>query len=91
MENNVKNGVVAVVSAIMTIPKVYGAEKYISEKVVVRAKLRRFGKKIRPKNQNLEISLVIGRPNFAQRDFIKKCKKVGEPFPVKNVQLKLVK
>jgi len=32
--------------------------------------------------------LTIGRPNYAEREFIKLCKKAGEPFPVKKMQLK---
>lgn len=27
----------------------------------------------------------IGRPNYQEREFIKDCKKAGEPFPVRNL------
>ena len=30
---------------------------------------------------------TLGRPNYTERDFIKKCLKAGEPFPVKKLQL----
>lgn len=32
--------------------------------------------------------LTIGKPNHAERAFIAKCKKAGEPFPVRKAQLK---
>lgn len=32
--------------------------------------------------------LTFGRPNFVERQFINMCKKAGEPFPVKKVQIK---
>jgi hypothetical protein len=31
---------------------------------------------------------TIGKPNYEEREFIKKCKKAGEPFPVKKIQVK---
>lgn len=31
--------------------------------------------------------LTCGKPNFAERRFIKKCQQAKEPFPVKKVQL----
>jgi hypothetical protein len=35
-----------------------------------------------------EFVLTIGRPNHAERGFIRKAKKVGEPFPIKKIQLR---
>ena len=32
--------------------------------------------------------LTCGKPNFAERAFVKKAVKAGEPFPVRKVQLK---
>lgn len=64
------------------------ATEYIDPKLIVRATLKRFGKKI-IKNHNFEIILTIGRPNYIEREFIKLCKKANEPFPIKKVQLKL--
>jgi len=77
-----------VVRALMT-DNVYKATKYLSEKETVKATRRRFKKKIR--KGNMEISLVIGKPNFEEREFIKKCKKAKESFPVKKIQLKYVR
>lgn len=64
------------------------AVKFISEKFVVRMTRKLIDGKLPAKNQNLEISLVIGRPNYEQREFLKACKKAGEPIPVKKIQLR---
>lgn len=64
------------------------ATQYISPKLIVRAVRRRFDKKIISR-KNAEVILTIGEPNYIERDFIKACKKAGEPFPVKKIQLKL--
>ena len=58
------------------------ATKYISPNLVARAV--RFGKF---DSQGLDVRVKLGRPNFAERKFIKLCKKAGEPFPVKKIQL----
>ena len=63
------------------------ATLYESEKDVITATRRRFGGKFG--TGNVDIVMKIGRPNYAEREFIKLCKKAGEPFPVKKVQLKL--
>jgi len=57
-----------------------------SEKLVVKATKRG---KPRKNENHIEIVLTIGRPNYAERKFIKLCKKAGEPFPVKKMQFKL--
>ena len=64
----------------------YKAEKYLTDKLVVRATRKSYKGKFA--KGNIEILLVVGKPNFAQREFIKDCKKAGEPFPVKRIQLK---
>lgn len=33
----------------------------------------------------------VGSPNYYERRFIAQCRKAGEPFPVKKVQLKFYK
>jgi predicted nucleotidyltransferase len=68
---------------------IYHAEKYLDDKLVVRGTRRRFkGKLIKG---NIEIILVIGKPNYKEREFIKLCKKAKEPFPIKGVQIKINK
>lgn len=36
----------------------------------------------------IELAVTVGKPNYTQRNFIKACRKAGEPFPVRKVQLK---
>jgi len=62
------------------------ATKYLSDKFIVGASRKTFDGKI--KKGNAEIIIVMGKPNYQQREFIKQCKKAGEPFPVKKIQLK---
>jgi hypothetical protein len=65
------------------------ATKYLSDKQVVHATQKRDHRGKVPKPDSAEHIIVsLGRPNFADREFIKKCKRAGEPFPVKRVQLK---
>lgn len=37
---------------------------------------------------SVEIVLTGGRPNFAERKFIKACIKAGERFPIRKIQVK---
>ena len=67
------------------------ATRYVSDREVIRATRVCFGGKLPRKGANLEVVLSHGRPNYAEREFIRKCKLAGEPFPVKKVQLKFPK
>lgn len=61
------------------------ATKYFSPHLVLKATRRGNPRK----NERItEILFTFGRPNYAERAFIKKCIKSGEPFPVKKIQLK---
>ncbi len=62
--------------------------RYIDDKLVVRATRKLQHGRIPGKQYNVEMNLTIGRPNFSERKFIKDCKKSGESFPVKKIQLK---
>jgi len=70
------------------------ATKFLSDKSIVRATRKMYGKdtprgrRIDKRDRSVDISLVIGKPNYLEREFIKKCRKAGEPIPVKRVQLK---
>jgi len=57
---------------------------YISPKEVVSV-CRRF-KPTKRATYN-DFVMKFGAPNYLERAFIKLCKKAGEPFPVKKVQL----
>lgn len=67
------------------------ATKYFSEKQVVTATRRLYGGKIDKRDRSVEILFKVGSPNCREREFIKKCKKAGEPFPIKNIQIKWLK
>jgi hypothetical protein len=64
------------------------ATAYISPRRILRATRRLYGGRIDRRRATDEILITIGRPNYAERQFIKVLKKAGEPFPVKKVQLK---
>lgn len=71
--------------------KVHRATKYMETNLVVRATRPLsgpVGKRRIDRRENFTVLLTIGKPNHRERDFIKMCKKAGEPFPVKNIQLK---
>ncbi len=78
-----------VIDAIITneVDKVVKATEYISPKLIVRAVHK--GVKHFRKTDNMEIILTIGKPNYAEREFIKLCQKANEPFPIKKIQLKM--
>ncbi len=61
------------------------ATQYISPTEV--AKATRHGK-IDRRARIVTMVFTVGRPNYEEREFIKKCKKAGEPFPVKKIQVK---
>lgn len=67
----------------------YRATKYLSPKLTVKATRRFARRRIDRRNPNVDIVLCIGRPNYAERQFIELCRKAGEAFPVRKVQLKL--
>jgi len=41
-----------------------------------------------PRRRYETFILTVGEPAYREREFIKLCKKAGEPFPVRKVQLK---
>ncbi len=59
--------------------------KYVSDKFTV--KVTRIGK-VDKRDTRIEFKVTVGEPNYAERIFIKECKKAGEPFPVREPQLK---
>lgn len=64
------------------------ATKYFAPNHIIRATRKSYDFRGGPKDTTVEIVLTIGKPNYAEREFVKKCKKAGEPFPVKKVQLR---
>lgn len=74
--------------AVLIESKAVKATKFISEKQIIRAVRTSYGKKFL--RGNIEITLTLGKPNYVEREFIKTCKKAGEPFPIKKIQLKFL-
>lgn len=67
------------------------AVKYVSPALVVKATrvtYRAHGRRPRKGERSSEVVLTFGKPGYREREFIKACKKAGEPFPVKRVQLR---
>ena len=62
------------------------AIKIIDEKTVVKASWRH---KPGLNNRHEEMVVSFGCPDYEVARFIKKCKKAGEPLPVKKIQFKL--
>lgn len=67
------------------------ATKFINSEYVIRATRKRFGGKIDKRSKTIDIVLTIGKPNYEEREFIKKLRLVREPFPVRKIQLKFAK
>jgi hypothetical protein len=63
------------------------ATKYLSPKHVIRATRKVFNGRIDKRDRRTEIMVTDGEPNYHARQFIKLCKRAGEPFPVRNIQL----
>jgi 2-keto-4-pentenoate hydratase len=63
------------------------AVKYVSIDLTIKATRRVYGRKMSLSKLPFEIVLTIGKPNYAERQFIRDCKIAGEPFPVKKIQL----
>lgn len=40
------------------------------------------------RNRSTTMSVTFGKLNWAGREFVKACKRAGEPFPVRKVQLR---
>jgi hypothetical protein len=84
MDAVVAKAVAKVIAA--TTPEVRKATVYLGPKLVVSACWRNkaFTHK---RSTRRELVLKIGTPNYLEARFINACKKAGEPFPVKKVQL----
>ena len=85
MDKQIKNAVSQTVEALVT-ANAASATKFISPKLRVTATRRRYQGKI--VKGNIEVLLVIGKPNAVNEKFIKQCKKAGEPFPIKKMKFK---
>lgn len=72
--------------AAMVDKNVRTATAYVSPDYTMRfSRIHRMDRRDRSRT----FSLTLGKPNYEAREFIKRCKKAGEPFPVKRVQLRM--
>lgn len=76
---------IATVVEVLTTTGARTATKFLDEKTIVRATHQWKPSK---RAVTTTIILTMGRPNHRERQFIKMCKKAGEPLPVKKIQLK---
>lgn len=60
------------------------ATVYLAPTTIVRATHRH---KPHSRERTTELVLTIGAPNARERSFIRSCKRAGEPFPVRKIQL----
>lgn len=67
--------------------KAYQAILYVSPTRTIKATRRRFKGKFG--RRAVELIFTDGPPNYLERKRIKELKKVGEPFPVKKIQLRI--
>jgi hypothetical protein len=65
----------------------YKATKYLSDKLTIKATRKRY-KGRAYKNRAVDIVFTVGKPNYEEREFIKKYKKLGGNFPKKQAILK---
>ncbi len=77
--------VVGVVTQLALGPGVYRATKFLGPDLVVRATRPH---KYDRRNRSNTVIVTVGKPNYREREFIKACKKAGEPLPVKKIQIK---
>lgn len=81
----------SVISALFEAVLLIGAKratKYLSTREVVKATYQ--GRRDKRSKKHVVV-VTVGPPNYAERLFIKKANRVGEPFPVKRIQLKFDK
>lgn len=69
-------------------PDVYRATKFLGPDLVVRATRPH---KYDRRNRSNTVVVTVGKPNYREREFIKACRKAGEPLPVKKIQLQAPK
>ena len=70
----------------MMVMRVRKATAYLDTNLTV--KVTFVGKPDRRQRKAGEFRLTVGRPNYAERKFIKQCIAAGETFPLKKVQLR---
>ena len=67
---------------------IWRATKYITPNEVISATRIRYKEWVLKKEQCPVVVLRVGKPNYAEREFIKTALRAGEPFPIKKVQIR---
>lgn len=86
----IEHAVRKAVAALLSSRRVRVATVFLSPRLTVRATMRRYqGRLSRDvrRDQGVDITLTIGRPNANARAFVKLAQRAGEPFPMKKVRL----
>lgn len=68
----------------------YKATKYLNEKLTIKATRKRYNGKVL-QGKAVDIVFTVGKPNYEEREMIKKFKKSGLAFPIKNIYEKYPK
>lgn len=89
MENILEKHITLVTSALLDNKKAVKAFRFISPSKIIRAVRRTAGGKIQ--RGNIYISLTIGTPNYAERELIKKMKKLEGKVTIGATFLKKLK
>lgn len=72
-------------------PNVRKATAYVLPTKVIKATRKLYAGKVDKHSRTIDLVVTIGKPNYEDREFIKDCQKVDEPFPIADIQLKFVK
>lgn len=65
---------------------IYRATKFLDPELVVKVtRPHKFSRRARSET----VLVTVGKPNYAERIFVKRCLEAGEPFPVRKIQLRL--
>lgn len=85
MKKQIEPKTFALVCGALVVSEAKSAIKIIDEKTIVKATWR-----FRPRNNHRREEMVVtmGSPDYRTLEFIKKCKKAGEPLPVKKIQIR---
>lgn len=61
----------------------YKATKFLDEKLTVKATRKRFKGRIIKGSKTIEIMFTVGKPNYEERELVKRAKKTGEKLDLK--------
>lgn len=61
---------------------------YLSPILTVKASRVMYGNKIDGRDSRADVRVTLGKPNYAERKFIKAALAANEPFPIKKYQIR---